>query len=116
MRTVSAFHEALSSGEGAAALGLLSDGARILEGGGIETRDEYADHHLEADMAFAAAVSRERGPVTVSIRGDVAWAVSTSRAPRRSRDRDIDSRTAELMVLERHPDGWRIAAIHWSSR
>lgn len=113
---VAAFHEALASGDGERALSLLTDRARVLEGGGVETRDEYADHHLPADMAFAQAVTRERGDVEIVVRGDVAWAVSTSRAVGTWRERSIDSRTAELVVLERRPQGWRISAIHWSSR
>ncbi len=113
---VAAFHDALSSGEGDRALDLLTDHVRVLEGGGVETREEYADHHLPADMAFAQAVSRERGDLEVVVRGDVAWAISSSRAVGTWRERPVDSRTAELMVLERQSDGWRISAIHWSSR
>lgn len=113
---IGAFHDALARGDSAAALELLAPEARILEGGGVETVEEYAGHHLPADMAFAAAVPRERGPVSVVHRGDVAWAFSTSRATGTYRDREIDSRGAELVVLARHPEGWRIEAIHWSSR
>lgn len=113
---VAAFHDALSAGDGDGALSLLTEYGRVLEGGGVETRDEYAEHHLPADTAFAQAVTRERGEVEVVVRGDVAWAVSTRRASGTWRERSIDSRTAELMVLERRPDGWRISAIHWSSR
>jgi hypothetical protein len=32
------------------------------------------------------------------------------------RDRAVNSQCVELMLLERTPEGWRIAAIHWSSR
>jgi hypothetical protein len=28
----------------------------------------------------------------------------------------VNSAGAELMVLTRMPDGWRISAVHWSSR
>jgi ketosteroid isomerase-like protein len=67
-------------------------------------------------MAFAGAVDRERASLQVVVRGDVAWAMSTSRARGRYRDRDIDSRGAELVVLSRREGAWRIEAIHWSSR
>jgi ketosteroid isomerase-like protein len=110
------FHDALVRGDSARALALLSPDARILEGGGIETVAEYASHHLPADMAFAGAVDRERASLQVVVRGDVAWAMSTSRARGRYRDRDIDSRGAELVVLSRREGAWRIEAIHWSSR
>lgn len=114
--TVDGFHRALVAGDTAAILAALTSGARVLEGGAIETVAEYADHHLPADIAFAQAVQRERSGVEVTVRGDVAWAVSSSRAVGRWGEREIDSRSAELMVLERTPSGWRIAAIHWSSR
>jgi ketosteroid isomerase-like protein len=113
---VADFHRALSEGDGARVLGLLSPDARILEGGGIETVEEYAAHHLPADMAFASAVPRQRGPLEVTVRGDVAWAWSTSRATGTYREREIDSRGAELVVLTREGEGWKIEAIHWSSR
>lgn len=113
---VEEFHSALERKDSAQALELLAPGARILEGGGVETVQEYASHHLPADMAFAAAVERERGPLHVQVRGDVAWATSTSRVQGTYGEREIDSRGAELVVLARSNGQWRIEAIHWSSR
>lgn len=113
---VDQYHQALVSGDSAGAASLLAPAAIVLEGGGMETRAEYLSHHLSADIAFAQAVTRERGFTTVTVRGDVAWVASTSRVKGSFRDREIDSRGAELMVLTRMPDGWRITAIHWSSR
>lgn len=110
------FHRALSRGDSARVLALLAPEARILEGGGTETVEEYASHHLPADIAFASAVERVRDGIDVVVRGDVAWATSTSRARGTFRGREIDSRGAELVVLARTADGWRIEAIHWSSR
>ncbi|HEV2150069.1 MAG TPA: DUF4198 domain-containing protein [Longimicrobiaceae bacterium] len=114
--TVDRYHRALAAGDSAAALALLTPDAVILESGGMETRAEYRSHHLPADIAFARAVPRERGPIHVSVRGDAAWATSTSVTQGRYRERDVNSVGAELMVLVRTPEGWRIAAIHWSSR
>lgn len=113
---VQAYHDALAAADSTAALALLAEDAMILESGGVETRTEYRSHHLPGDMAFAAAVPRERGPIQVTVDGRIAWAVSTSSTTGSYRGRDIDSRGAELMVLSRESDGWRIRAIHWSSR
>lgn len=110
------FHGALQAGDSATVLRLLHDHAIILETGEMETKQEYRSHHLPTDIAFARAVPRESGPVRVEVRGDVAWATGTSVARGSYRDRDVNSQTAELMVLERTADGWRISAIHWSSR
>lgn len=116
VQVVERFHDALARGDSAAALALLAEDARILESGGVETREEYSAHHLPADMAFATTVERERGPLRIQVRGDVAWATSTSRARGTFREREIDSRGAELVVLSRSGGQWLIEAIHWSSR
>ena len=110
------FHTALEGADSATALRLLKDDAIILESGAVETKEEYRSHHLPGDISFARAVRREGGPVRVSVRGDVAWATSTSLVRGTYRDRAINSQSVELMVLERTTEGWRIAAIHWSSR
>ena len=113
---VERYHRAMESADSAAALLLLTSDAVILESGGIETREQYRSHHLQADIAFARAVKSERGPIRVVVRGDVAWAASTSTAHGEFRRRAVNSVGAELMVLTRTPDGWKISAIHWSSR
>lgn len=113
---VTAFHAALAAGDSAAALGLLAEDALVLESGGLETRSEYREHHLPADIGFASAVPGIRTPVRVVVLGDVAWVVGTSRTTGTYRDRPVNSAGAELMVLSRESNGWRIRAIHWSSR
>lgn len=113
---VDGYHHALASGDSAAALALLAEDAVILESGGVESRAEYRGHHLPGDIAFARAVKSERGAVHVRVSGDVAWASSTSTTQGEYRGRAINSAGAELMVLTRTADGWRISAIHWSSR
>lgn len=110
------YHAALVSGDSAAALALLAPDAVILESGSVETRDEYRSHHLPADIAFARAVPSQRGAITVRVRGDIAWASSTSTTQGEFRGRAVNSSGAELMVLSREADGWKIRAIHWSSR
>ena len=110
------YHQALASGDSTAAMALLAADVVILESGGMETREEYRSHHLQSDIAFARAVTSDRGPIAVVVRGEVAWASSTSTTRGQYRDRTINSAGAELMVLTRTPNGWRISAIHWSSR
>ncbi len=115
-RTVTAYGRALATGDSTAALALLAPDAVILESGGMETREEYRSHHLPSDMEFARAVRSVDSPVRIMVRGDVAWAASTSVTQGTFRGRPVNSVGAELMVLTRGPDGWKIAAIHWSSR
>ena len=113
---VDRFHGALAAGDTAAVLRLLAPDVVIQESGGVETLSEYRSHHLPGDMAFARAVKRARSPIHVRVKGDAAWATSTSTTVGEYRGRAINSQGAELMVLRRDPGGWRIVAIHWSSR
>jgi len=113
---IQAFHASLARGDSVAVLGLLADDATILEAGARETKEEYRHHHLPADIAFAQAVQGERTTPNVTVAGEVAWAVSTSSARGEFRGRAVDVTGAELMVLGCTRRGWRIRAIHWSSR
>lgn len=113
---VDGFHRALASGDSVSAMSLLAADAVILESGGVETREEYRSHHLPGDIAFARAISSTRGALRVTIQGDVAWVTSSSTTVGSYRDRAINSAGAELMVLSKSANGWRIRAIHWSSR
>jgi ketosteroid isomerase-like protein len=114
--TVKRFHQALAAGDSAAVLALLTPDATILESGDSETVAEYRSHHLPADIEFARAVKEARTPIRATVRGDAAWAVSTSSTRGEFKGRAVNAAGAELVVLTRTPDGWRIAAIHWSSR
>jgi ketosteroid isomerase-like protein len=116
VETVHRFHKLLASGDSAAAVQLLAPDLVVLESGGVETRAEYLGHHLGADMQFAKAVRSERRVVAFHQEGDVVWVTVTSTSRGEFRDRKIDSRGAELVVLARSGSGWLIRAIHWSSR
>lgn len=113
---ITRFHSALAAGDSTGALTLLAADATILESGGVETRSEYQSHHLPGDVAYARAVPSRRGAIDVRVQGDVAWAFSTSITEGEFRGRAINSAGAELVVLSREAAGWRIRAIHWSSR
>jgi ketosteroid isomerase-like protein len=114
--TVQRFDSLMAAGDSTGLLALLADDAVVLESGGQESRTEFRAHHLPADIAFARAVKSKQGPIAVRIQGDVAWASSTSTVEGTLNGRAINSVSAELMVLSREPGGWKIRAIHWSSR
>ena len=114
--TVAAFHAALAAGDSTVALGLLADDVTILESGGRETLADYRSRHLPGDIKFARAVPAKRAPLHVTVTGDAAWAVGTSETVGTVEGRAISSVGAELVVLTRSAAGWRIRAIHWSSR
>ncbi len=113
--TVRSFHGALQTGDTATVKTLLAADARVGEGGGLETRAEYLSHHLPGDMAYAAKVSRTVTASDVTLAGDVAWVMSTTRTTGQVGDRAIDVSGVELMVLGREQGVWRIRAIQWSA-
>jgi ketosteroid isomerase-like protein len=112
---VEQFRRAIATGDSAGVAALLDPEAVILESGDLETRSEYLRGHLAADIAFDRAVRSTRRVVKLVRRGDAAWVVSTSRAVGTFETRPVDSDGAELIVLARAAQGWRIVAIHWSS-
>jgi ketosteroid isomerase-like protein len=117
-RTADRFFTALAAGDRAAVEALLLPNAVVLEGGKTEARAEYLGHHFGSDTAFLAAVEREPLTRTTDVIGDAAWVATTSRLAGTVEGRALDLNSAELLVLRRDasaPDGWRVAAVHWSS-
>ena len=113
---VQGFHNAIATGNAAAAEALLADDATMLEAGGTETRAQYIADHLPADIEFEAEIKSKRSAVRATVVGDAAWAYSTSDMTGTFQGRAFDLIGTELMVLSRGPNGWRIRAISWSSR
>ncbi len=91
-------------------------GDLLREGGAERSREEYAGHHLPADMAFAAATEAEVTRRTAWVDGDIAWVLTEGRTTGTFNGRAVDRLTAETMILHRDGDAWRIRHIHWSSR
>lgn len=115
--TVEAFDLALAGADTAAALRLLAPDVVVFESGGVEaSREEYRHHHLSVDIEYASSVAKEVLSRRADESGDVAWVLTESRWTGTFRERAVDSRSAETMVLRRTAEGWRIVHIHWSSR
>ncbi len=113
--TAEEFHQALASGKPDQVMDLLHPDALIVEGGTVQTRDEYQSEHLAADIAFASAVPGKKTKVVVRQDGDIAWVTSTLIVAGKFKEKAINERAAETMVLQKTADGWRIRNIHWSS-
>ena len=110
------YHAALLAADTQAVSRLLAPDAVILESGDRESRKEYLEHHLQADIKFAQAVPTRQSKIDVTLSGDVAWAISTSVTQGTYESKAVNLVGAELMVLTRNPTGWVIRSIHWSSR
>ncbi len=100
----------------AAVAGLLAADVVIFESGGAElSREEYAAHHLGADMEFAKTTKVEVVDRRSGEAGDAAWVLTRSRTTGTFREQKIDLNGTETIVLRKTPQGWRIVHIHWSS-
>ena len=117
LTVVKSFHEALVAGDRDRVLKLLDPAVVILEQGGAEmSRDEYASHHLGDDMEFSKSTNQKVVEQRTGTKGEVAWVLTISETSGSFGGKDVSSRNAETMLLQRKAGEWRIAHIHWSSR
>lgn len=116
IRTVAReYHAALESGDSLRAIELLHPEVVIYEGGHAETLEQYRGGHLAADIGFAQAVESEVLSEQVIDLGGAALYLSESRTRGTFRNREIDSRGTETLVLVPADGAWLIRHIHWSS-
>jgi ketosteroid isomerase-like protein len=110
------FYGAVKRGDAAAAMSLIAPDAVFMESGGLETRAEYEANHLPSDIAFEREVDGKRSPWRVTIKDDTAWVIATTEYSGTFEGGPVDFVSAQLAVLTREMDAWRIRSIHWSSR
>lgn len=113
--TVDAFHHALEEGNGDAALALLHANATILEGGNLQTRDDYASGHLESDMAFLGQVNTEILSRDVSEGDGQATVTTRTRMTGDYEGNAVDTISLETAALVATDSGWLISSLVWSS-
>ena len=114
--TVAAFHSAMSGGDTDSMKSLLAADVIISESGGAERSfDEYAGHHMPADIAFTKAVSTTLKKRDVIENAEMATVMSESQIHGMLKGKKIHNAMMETMVLRRENDGWKIVHIHWSS-
>jgi ketosteroid isomerase-like protein len=114
---VGEYHAALASGDTTKALSLLSPAVQIFESGYVEkSKDEYAGHHLPADIAFAKAVNRKVLKGRERIAGDLAVVVQETDTQGTYKGAAVHQLGTETAVLEKIGNEWVITHFHWSSR
>jgi ketosteroid isomerase-like protein len=116
LKTLGDFKTAIIDNKSEAATNILADDALILEGTGMETKEEYLSHHFQSDGKFLKAMDREILTQKVTIEGTTAWVSTVSTMNGTYSEREIDLTSLELAILRKEGDQWKIAAIHWSSR
>ncbi|MBD3617275.1 MAG: nuclear transport factor 2 family protein [Gracilimonas sp.] len=110
------FKTAIIDNDSETASNLLADDALILEGSGMETKEEYLSHHFHSDGRFLKAMNREILTQKVTTEGAAAWVSTVSTMKGTYSEREMDLTSLELAVLRKDGDHWKITAIHWSSR
>jgi ketosteroid isomerase-like protein len=114
---VGEYHAALAKGNTAKALSLLSPAVQIFESGYVEkSKDEYAGHHLPADMAFAKTVNRKVLKGSERIAGDLAVVMQETDTTGTHNGTAVHMIGTETAILEKKDDSWVITHFHWSSR
>ena len=109
------FRQALSRGDGDAALSTLAEDVLTFEHGGVErSRAEYASHHLAADMAFLAGLETDVVDQRVFADDDLVILASETRQHGTYKGTEVDRVTTETLVLANGASGWLISHIHWS--
>lgn len=95
---------------------ILHDDVTILEGGGMENKEQYLSHHFHSDGKFLSAMDSEEVSQEISIEGNMAWVTSKTKMKGTYSGREIDINSLELAVLKKENGNWKIIALHWSSR
>ena len=114
--TLEAFYGAMKSGDTAVAMAQIAEDAQFVESGRLETRAEYEKNHLPNDIAFEKQVTGKRSPFHVTVNGDTAWVIASTDFDGTFDGSEVSFTSAQLAVLSRESEGWRIRSIHWSSR
>ena len=110
------FYGAIKKGDAAAAMSVIAPDAMFIESGRLETRAAYEKNHLPADIGFERQVTGTRGPLRVTFAGDTAWVIATTEYDGTFEGAPVAFVSAQLMVLAKDADAWKIRSIHWSSR
>jgi len=114
--TLESFYAAMKNAENATAMALIAPDAVFVEGGRLETRDQYEKNHLPSDISFEKQVQGKRGTWDIKIKDDTAWAITTTDYDGIFDGAPVSFTSAQLAVLTRDAGKWMIRSIHWSSR
>ena len=110
------FYGAIKRGDPQAAMSVIAHDALFVESGKLETREQYEKNHLPADIDFEKQVTGKRDPLRITFKDDAAWVIATTTYDGKFEGAPVQFVSAQLMVLSKDEDAWKIRSIHWSSR
>ena len=113
---IESFYAAMKKGDPKAAMAMIAPDAMFIESGRIETRQQYEESHLPADIEFEKQITGKRSPWQITVNGDTAWGLASTEFQGTFNGRDLAFVSRQLAVVTRGDDGkWLIRSIHWSS-
>ncbi len=116
LEIVAAFGAALDAGDETVLASLLAPDVQIAESGGIErSLEEYRAHHMAADIAFSEAVETTILDRRIYEADGLVTVITEAVSKGTFREKPINSRLMETMVLQEVGGTWKIVHIHWSS-
>lgn len=111
------FHSAMSRGDSAAVIGMLSPHVVIYESGFIErSRAEYAAHHLPEDIKFAQQSELKVRSIEEHRSGDFSVIMEETETKAKKNGKPVFYAGTGTLLLEKTDGVWLITHIHWSSR
>ena len=112
-----ALHDAMSAGDTARVQSLLDPEVMIMEGGNVErSLNEYAAHHLPADLKFMKGLTYKLERQTGESSGAFAWVANEATLSGSSGGKPVTLVSTETLVLKNVGGSWKVVHIHWSSK
>ena len=112
-----ALHDAMSAGDAARVQRLLDPEVMIMEGGNVErSLNEYAAHHLPADLKFMKGLTYKLERQTGESSGAFAWVANEATLSGSSGGKPVTLVSTETLVLKNVGGSWKVVHIHWSSK
>jgi ketosteroid isomerase-like protein len=88
-----------------------------MEGGNVErSLNEYAAHHLPADLKFMKGLTYKLERQTGDSSGDFAWVANEAALSGSSGGKPVTLVSTETLVLKNVGGSWKVVHIHWSSK
>jgi ketosteroid isomerase-like protein len=113
---IESFYAAMKKADPKAAMAMIAPDAMFVESGRLETRQQYEESHLPADIDFEKQITGKRSPWRITINGDTAWGIASTEYQGTVDGGDVSFVSRQLAVVTRGEDGkWLIRSIHWSS-
>ena len=107
----------MSAGDAARVQSLLDPEVMIMEGGNVErSLNEYAAHHLPADLKFMKGLTYKLERQTGESSGAFAWVANEATLSGSSGGKPVTLVSTETLVLKNVGGSWKVVHIHWSSK